>query len=460
MMALGTNAESPSIFCPESQPVVGSSCAPFGDYNLCNYGEFCCPDKDGACTTDTICFCDSDSTVSCHQDQEWGSIPCVSVCPETPPANGDKCDVDSRFKCSYGNPFVCDSTGMSYDSEHECYCADGVFVCNSNACPVSCPLEKPSDGDTCKPFVDYTCTYGELCCPGDTNETCVPEKTCSCEDSAIQCYQAESEGSLLCPSLCPDKPPDTFDTCNIDSRFLCAYGNPMVCDEAGWTFENEKQCYCYDGHFVCSSNVCPVGCPVTPPKAGDSCSASFASYSCSYGEVCCPGDDESDVCVPETSCYCDESDMTIKCLEPSIVCPSVCPVSKPIDGDTLCNIDERYVCEYNTGVCPIPFDYPDAICTCSSGHYACQDYCPIMSVDFGDLDGPPVSPFVPGTPEEVVTSPSAVLDDTDGGLDQSNDKKKKGKAKKKKRKKSTEKDRRDDKGDGKTRKLLRSKLED
>ena len=251
--------------------------------------------------------------------------------------------------------------------------------------------------------------------------------------------------------LCPDKLPDTFDDCNIDSRFLCAYSNTVVCDEAGWTFENEKECYCYDGHFMCTSNVCPVGCSVTPPTHGDSCSASFLDNARSYGEFCCPGD----MYVPATSCYCDEADMTIKCQEPSIACPSLCPVSKPVDGNTVCNIDDRYVCEYDTGTCPIPFDFADASCTFSSGHFLCRDICSIMSIDFGDLGGPPGTHLDTGTPEEDERPHStAVLEDTDGGHDQSNDKEKKGKSKQKKRTKSTEKKKRD----GMTRKLLRNKL--
>ena len=119
-------------------------------------------------------------------------------------------------------------------------------------------------------FVDDCCAYGEHCCPGDadTNERCVPDTTCYCQDSVVTCYERGFDGGLPCPSMCPETPPDTFDTCGIDSRFACVYGDTVVCNETGLDYANEKECFCSDGHFYCTFNVRPVAFPATQPVEG------------------------------------------------------------------------------------------------------------------------------------------------------------------------------------------------
>ncbi|KAI2506519.1 hypothetical protein MHU86_7929 [Fragilaria crotonensis] len=438
--------------CPATQPIQGETCSPFNGFS-CYYDEFCCPDEGGACAPVTTCYCDNGAT-NCNEDQVWASIPCNSVCPDTPPTSYvDSCDIDSRFKCTYGEPFYCNITDMMHESERECHCANGVFVCYENACPVTCPVVKPVDGDVCSPFIDYYCPYEEFCCPtGDANETCVPDTTCYCEDSVTTCYQGASEGSLPCPSMCPESPPDTFDTCDIDSRFSCVYGDAFVCDEVGWEYEYEKQCVCTDGHFYCTSNACPVACPATQPVEGEACTP-FKDYYCSYDEFCCSGDD-ADVCVPKTECYCN-SNMTITCYEPTISCPSVCPVSTPIDNNSsLCTIDERYLCSYENGTCESPYEAGGISCTCTFGLFTCTQQC--MGDDFiffevidngaaGNSD-----PLETVEEEEENVEPRSITSDEAESKDPSNGKKQM------KKKKHANAMRGQTKKDGKARTLLRS----
>ena len=250
---------------------------------------------------------------------------------------------------------------------------------------VPCPLVKPSVGDACLPFDNSFCPYGEVCCPGDstTAEICVPETTCYCEGS-VSC---DPDVPLPCPSLCPVEPPNTNDACNLSSLFSCRYGDAFVCDEDdGPAYQYEKECVCNGDHFYCTTNVCPVECPATKPVEGATCTP-FIDYSCEYGEFCCPdGGDDAGTCVTGAKCYCDERTMTIACHEPPVVCPSLCPASKPNEGDNnsgVCNaLGERYQCVYDLVVgCPPDQwdkngDGAKDFCSCTaSGAVSCHNNC-------------------------------------------------------------------------------------
>ena len=197
----------------------------------------------------------------------------------------DPCNIESRYQCNYGDALVCDVPGYSFENEKQCYCQNGAFYCNVNACPAPCPAEQPVQGDACSaPFVDYSCNYGKLCC-GDEKDgaACVPKTTCYCDGSNTYCYNGG--GSLPCPAVCPVKPPMTNDSCEIDDRYLCEYGDAFSCDNTGYTFDHEKQCSCYNGTFYCNSNACPVPCPITQPAVkGDDCSP-FLVLCCNNGKV-------------------------------------------------------------------------------------------------------------------------------------------------------------------------------
>ncbi|KAI2498000.1 hypothetical protein MHU86_16498 [Fragilaria crotonensis] len=259
--------------------------------------------------------------------------------------------------------------------------------------------------------------------------------------------------------MCPESPPETFDTCDINGLFSCVYGDAFVCDDIGWEFEHEKECFCGDdGRYHCVSNACPAACPATQPVEGEACTE-FMGYYCSYDEFCCPGDDSSDACVPKTQCYCNTNG-TITCVEPQIVCPSVCPVSNPIESNSssLCTIDERYLCKYENGS-ESPYEVGETTCTCSSaGNYECTQSCTVIDIVYEDdafTDAPPGN-FDPeedpvgtdGAPGDPVVEEDVEINDPSTG-----------KKKKKKHAKKTKTKENKKKKDGKARSLLRRQLE-
>ena len=240
------------VECPLAKPVQGDSCSPFLDD--CHYDEICCPGEGGSCGFETKCWCGSNSTIECFPEEESGTIPCMSVCPSTPPTTGQSCDITSQFKCAYGDPCVCNNAELSYENERECVCVDGAFQCTYNTCPAPCPPAQPRSGDMCTDF-ETACNYGVVCCPGDATqeEVCVSDTFCYCEDSVTVCNKVGEQDE--CPSLCPAEPPDTFEVCNVDDHFFCVYGD---CAEDSL---EEKHCFCVDGQFSCTINACPLAGP-------------------------------------------------------------------------------------------------------------------------------------------------------------------------------------------------------
>ena len=365
--ALSAGEQTQQIFassavCPDSEPLKDSACSPLLANVTCDYGQFCC-EGDGKCVSNRSCYCDG-STYYCYDAEV--SLSCPSVCPEEPPLMNEACDIDFRYQCNYGDALVCDVPGYSSDFEHQCVCDGTSFYCYSSTCPVSCPATQPVEGDACSAaFVDDVCEYGELCC----GDECIPDKFCYCSGSSITCYAGG--GSLSCPEACPTEPPNTNDSCEIDDRFLCEYGDAFVCEDTGYSFDYEKQCSCYNGTYFCNSFACPVPCPTTQPADGDDCSP-FLDFSCNYGEFCCPEGEGQ--CIADKTCYCEESTMKVACHEPKTWCPSSCPATKPVDG-APCST-ERFTCEYATGICsPDNEQLVDATCYCNLGSFVCYDYC-------------------------------------------------------------------------------------
>ena len=231
----------------------------------CEYGQQFCCEGDGKCVPERACPCDG-STFYCFAPD--ATLACPSVCPKEPPLMNEACDIDERYVCNYGNAVVCDVPGYSFDFEHQCGCSNGSFFCKTSTCPVPCPATQPSDGDACSgAFVNDGCSYGKLCC----GDECIPDKTCYCGAGSIM-YCSVSLGPLPCPEVCPTEPPMTNDSCEIDNRYLCGYGNAFVCEDSGNSFDYEKECACFNGTFHCNSNACPVPCPKTRPVQGDDCS--------------------------------------------------------------------------------------------------------------------------------------------------------------------------------------------
>lgn len=361
--------------CPDSKPSDDGECSALEPGETCEYGELCC---DGACVTETYCYCDGFSGK--FQCYDAGlTLPCPSECPITPPKTNDSCDINSRYQCNYGDNIICDVPGYSFDFEQQCSCYNGTFYCYSNVCPVPCPVTQPENGDACSaPFVNFVCEYGKFCCGDETDGACVTEKNCYCDGSTTTCY--DNGNALLCPSACPDNPPNTNDLCALDSRYQCQYGDKIECDDSEYVFDYEKQCSCYNGTFYCFSNACPVPCPKTQPSEGDNCSP-FVEFSCNFGEFCCP---DGGGCVTDKTCYCDGSDLKLVCYNNTVNCPSACPDNKPIDG-SACVISDRIYCQYATGECPFfSSDYPDATCSCILGKFSCYSGC--FAYDTG-IDG-------------------------------------------------------------------------
>jgi hypothetical protein len=289
------------------------------------------------------------------------------MCPTTRPETNDDCSLDDRFVCNYGNPLDCKDVDITYEFERQCSCYDGKFSCYDNNCPVPCPAAQPQDGEKCLPFAPGNCDYGSFCCPGNDGE-CVPEKSCYCDGIFSYCYDAYF--TVPCPWFCPKVPPNNMDSCDLDSRFQCNYGDAFTCENDDdvngvLSFDFEKQCTCYDGTFSCYSNACPEPCPEVEPLSGSPCSP-FVTFSCGYNKYCCDGDD-SENCVAMTECYCG-SDLTTTCYEPSINCPSKCPDAKPEIGQS-CDMEQRLTCRYNEGMCPT------SECNCVQGVYVCNELC-------------------------------------------------------------------------------------
>ena len=353
--------------CPESEPDGYSACSPLLANVTCDYGQICC-EGDGKCVPERSCYCDG-STYFCYDPGV--SLSCPSACPVEPPLMNEACDIDYRYQCNYGDAVVCDVPGYSSEFEQQCSCYGGSFHCFSFTCPVPCPATQPVEGDACSAaFVNDVCNYGTLCCGDEKDGACIPDKTCYCDGSTISCYGGG--GSLTCPEVCPTEPPKTNDSCEIDDRFLCEYGNAFVCEDSDYSFDYEKQCSCYNGTFYCNSFACPTPCPETQPVEGDDCSP-FVDFSCNYGEVCCP--DGEGECVANKTCYCDESTMKVACYEPTTWCPSSCPATKPVDG-AACAISDRFTCEYATGACSADdAQLLDSSCSCKFGSFVCYTYC-------------------------------------------------------------------------------------
>ena len=280
----------------------------------------------------------------------------------------------------------------------------GAFASSSD-----CPANQPGDFSSCSPLLaDVTCEYGQLCCGDHADGPCVHETNCYCNGEMFTCYDSPG-ASLACPEMCPEVPPTTNDSCDIDYRYQCVYGDAFVCDDTGETFDYEKECSCDNGLFYCNSNACstknsPVPCPLEEPVHGSDCSP-FLADSCSYGEYCCPtgeGQDEegeSAVCVPEKICYCDVIDLKTYCYEPVITCPSACPATKPLEG-SACDIPARLYCGGYAplGTCLEDDFVVDVSCTCVDGSFTCHEYCM----------GPPVS-----APVNPPTTSGTTSDDDD-----------------------------------------------
>jgi hypothetical protein len=70
-------------------------------------GEKCIPEKKCSCVSSA----DGERTIKCENYSDFFDaeiIECPSVCPKTPPANGDVCDIDYRIQCVYGDAVICD----------------------------------------------------------------------------------------------------------------------------------------------------------------------------------------------------------------------------------------------------------------------------------------------------------------------------------------------------------------
>jgi hypothetical protein len=187
------NVNKCSTQCPESLPSEGEVCIgqfkPGVLFDLgCNYGELCCPDDEGGtCVPDQNCFCEFSSSISCQDAASYASLPCRSVCPETPPKTDDVCDIDPRYECRYGVPLPCKVGAFGYSVyTRQCSCSiNGTYDCESNFCPpVACPDLQPAHGDTCSPFVGGSCNYTKQpCCVQGGAVPCVANSTCSCDET-------------------------------------------------------------------------------------------------------------------------------------------------------------------------------------------------------------------------------------------------------------------------------------
>jgi hypothetical protein len=102
--------------CPDT-PLLeeGAPCSPFVGDGYCSSGEFCCPGEGEKCIPEKKCSCvssaDGERTIKCENYSDFFDaeiIECPSVCPKTPPANGDVCDIDYRIQCVYGDAVICD----------------------------------------------------------------------------------------------------------------------------------------------------------------------------------------------------------------------------------------------------------------------------------------------------------------------------------------------------------------
>jgi hypothetical protein len=390
--------------CPKTLPNNGDTCsAPFPN-GTCSYGLLCCPEKGGKCIPDKTCTC-LNPTISCDLSDEV--LLCPSICPKTPPMTNDACNIDSRYRCAYGDAFVCDDDPTyAFEHEKECRCYHGRFVCVSNQCPVPCPKIPPIQGAACSPFLDYLCYYPLSCCPKST--ICLETKWCRCEAGVIDCVErVVIEG--VCPSDCPD-PLVPDEVCLEVGNFgQCISGKPLICDDTRYAFPYEKSCDCNDrGIAKCVFHSCPVSCPEVQPRMGDVCVGYFADP-CTYGQLCCPG--PGGMCVPDTKCDCLESSR-FHCDEfttyASLPCSAVCPLIPPKTNDP-CDIDQRYHCLYGD---PLPcndndgYTIYDTQCWChhkneddAGGTFVCNSYTcpPVICPEQPPVHGTTCSPFVGGT---------------------------------------------------------------
>jgi hypothetical protein len=284
------------------------------------------------------------------------------------------------------------------------------------ASSTECPASQPIDNSPCSPLLaDVICEYDQFCC-GDDAGACVPKTHCQCNGNVFSCYDSP-RASLPCLEMCPVVPPTTDDSCDIDDRYLCVYGDAFVCDETGETFDYEKQCSCDNGSFYCITNSCPVtsdleSCPVDEPVPGADCSP-FVDFTCDYGEFCCQDQEggESE-CVPSKTCYCDASDLKMYCFEPIISCPSVCPTTKPPKG-SACDLSERFYCAgyAPTDTCLGDDFIEDVSCSCIDGSFTCQDYC----IDSPPSSSPVSEPTSSNGGDDEVEKPSDVIVVTSSG---------------------------------------------
>lgn len=392
----GLPRDANPLICPDTQPISFEGCAtPTATGSSCDYGEICCPGEGGKCVAKTACVCsvrygDGEKlTWDCKNDVGYGNLPCQSVCPEVPPTRPETCLINEAFECAYGKELVCeDATGSSFkQNEISCVCSSdsASFSCDRNPCPVPCPAAKPNDGDSCSaPFMTGTCTYaGELCCPGEEGK-CIQNQICDCNSKLfVTCYEDESDAGLPCPSVCPIVPPNEDDPCDIDSRYVCGYGDAVVCDNPAVSSEYEKVCRCdVNGTFSCEPFACPVPCPEpTLVVEGAPCSPFLSDDGyCNSGEFCCP--EEGGECLPEKKCRCVSVDgvLTTDCEDPgysrALLCPSVCPETPPVDDD-FCDIDNRFncaygdpvICEWGTGI----YFSHTVECSCFNNTFLCTN---------------------------------------------------------------------------------------
>ena len=170
----------------------------------------------------------------------------------------------------------------------------------------------------------------------------------------------------------------------IDSRFICVYGDAMICDD-GSSYAYENECSC-GGHFICfEQSTCltaGIACPVMQPEDDALCTGPFVHENqCFYGQICCPG--KGGICIPDKVCSCSGSNVSCVSTEhlypDFFFCQSVCPEEQPLKN-VACDIDDRFRCIYgNAVICDDNsiFNQHDIECSCLFGSFHCRTLsCP------------------------------------------------------------------------------------
>ncbi len=334
------------------------------DKKLCNAYQLC--ERGDTCSTDA----------QCSAERRCGLVEHYCVpdgCFKDADCDGTKlCDFGTH-ECRYAVP-----TGQPCGYDDQCLSTD---ICHASYCRTLCdPYEADCTADTvCAILTDAASGRGSVCLPeldGQENQDYCGEAT-PCRADLI-CY------GFTCQEVC--NPEAISSTCG--EGLACVYSEswglgicqPQGCDDVSNPCSDGQICYagtcvtclindhCPSRHY-CQDGQCHQGCEITS-CSGENEYCNSSTHRCE--ELCIPACTSGNTCV-DGSCVPTTCDPP--CTLPATCENGVCV--EPPDCRTEGCVDERWICDQDTGYCYEPECPPCESWQCCSEltDYQCSNIC-------------------------------------------------------------------------------------